>query len=75
VYAKSCLPAIEAMLGRGLLKVDALFSAVRTRRVTAAELLPLDPAGRAFWNVNTSEDLERASAWLEQRQTALTAES
>jgi molybdopterin-guanine dinucleotide biosynthesis protein A len=64
VYAKRCLPAIEAMLGRGLLKVDALFAAVRTRRVTAAELLPLDPTGRAFWNVNTPEDLERASAWI-----------
>jgi molybdopterin-guanine dinucleotide biosynthesis protein A len=64
VYAKSCLPAIEAMLGRGLLKVDALFSAVRTRQVTAEELLPMDPTGRAFWNVNTPEELERASAWL-----------
>lgn len=64
VYARSCLPAIEAMLGRGLLRVDALFAAVRTRRVTAAELRPLDPAGRAFWNVNTPADLERAAAWI-----------
>jgi molybdopterin-guanine dinucleotide biosynthesis protein A len=69
VYAKTCLPTIEAMLERGLLRVDALFSAVRTRRVMAEEFLPLDPTGRAFWNVNTPEDLERASAWLGQDES------
>ncbi|MCK7528891.1 MAG: NTP transferase domain-containing protein [Ignavibacteriales bacterium] len=48
------------------LRVDALFSAVRVRRVVADELRPLDPLLRSFLNVNTPDELEVARRILEQ---------
>jgi molybdopterin-guanine dinucleotide biosynthesis protein A len=60
VYGKSCLPAMEAMLRAGLLRVDRLFPAVRLRTVEERELRPLDPALRCLVNVNTWQDLQAA---------------
>lgn len=66
VYAQSCLPQVERMVRESRLRVDALFSAVRVRRVDADELRPLDPLLRSFMNVNTPDELEVARQILEQ---------
>jgi molybdopterin-guanine dinucleotide biosynthesis protein A len=66
VYGQSCLPHVERMVREDRLRVDALFSAVRVRRVDADELRPLDPLLRSFMNVNTPDDLEVARRILEQ---------
>jgi molybdenum cofactor guanylyltransferase len=60
VYGQSCLPHVERMVRENRLRVDALFSAVRVRRVDADELRPLDPLLRSFLNVNTPDELEAA---------------
>jgi len=60
VYAQSCLPHVERMIRENRRRVDALFSAVRVRRVAADELRPLDPLLRSFMNVNTPDELEAA---------------
>jgi molybdopterin-guanine dinucleotide biosynthesis protein A len=66
VYGQSCLPHVERMVREDRLRVDALFSAVRVRRVASDELRPLDPLLRSFMNVNTPEALEAARQALAQ---------
>ena len=66
VYGQSCLPHVERMVRENRLRVDALFSAVRVRRVASDELRPLDPLLRSFMNVNTPDELEAARQVLGQ---------
>lgn len=56
-YHKRCLPAMRDMLDRGELRVYDLYSRVRTRYLSAAEL----PVGwrDSFLNVNTPEEYDR----------------
>jgi molybdopterin-guanine dinucleotide biosynthesis protein A len=54
------LRAIRAALERGEQRMISYFPAVKVREVTEAEWRPLDPQGRAFFNVNTPEDLIEA---------------
>ena len=61
VYGKACLPHMEAMIRADRLKIDRLFSLVRTRTVEEEELRPMDPSLRCFVNVNTREELEAAA--------------
>jgi molybdopterin-guanine dinucleotide biosynthesis protein A len=70
VYAKRCLPSIEAMLAEDRLKVESLFSRVRVRRVPTEELRRLDPELRCFCNVNTPEELRAAARWLDETRVA-----
>ena len=61
VYRRApVLAAIQAALARGERRMISYFSAVRVREVAEAEWRPLDPSGRAFFNVNTPEDLAEA---------------
>ncbi len=61
VYRKrTCLPAVEAVLQAGRWRVDAWFGSVRIRFLTSREIARHDPRRRAFWNVNTPEDLLKA---------------
>jgi molybdopterin-guanine dinucleotide biosynthesis protein A len=60
VYAKTCLPHIEARLLAGRFKIVGFFDDVRVIEVDAAELChDRDPAV-VFMNVNTPEELEHA---------------
>ena len=54
------LAAIQAALARGERRMISYFPDVRVREMPEAEWRPLDPAGRAFFNVNTPEDLAEA---------------
>ena len=54
------LAAIQAALARGERRMISYFTDVRVREVSHDEWRPLDPAGRAFFNVNTPEDLAEA---------------
>jgi len=64
VYARTCLPAIEAQLARNDLKIDRFFGSVRTLAVEEHELTRLDPELRSFRNINTEAD------WAELRSLA-----
>lgn len=64
VYRRAtCLPAIQAALANNQWKVIAWFPQVRVRVLTVAEVQRLDPAGLAFWNLNTPEEFEQAEAF------------
>ncbi len=68
VYGKGCLPAMEAMIQAGTLRVDGLFARVRLRTVEESELRLLDPSLRSFVNVNTWEELQTAILLAERQE-------
>jgi molybdopterin-guanine dinucleotide biosynthesis protein A len=60
LYAKSCLPHIEARLRAGQLKIVGFFDAVRVTEVDAATVAAHRAPELAFMNVNTPDELARA---------------
>ena len=60
LYAKSCLPHIEARLRAGQLKIVGFFDAVRVTEVDAATVAAHRAPALAFMNVNTPDELARA---------------
>ena len=61
VYRRAtCLPAIEAAINADMWKVIAWFPQVKVRVLTSDEIKRYDPAGLAFWNVNTPEEFMEA---------------
>lgn len=61
VYRRAtCLPAIETALNSDMWKVIAWFPQVKVRVLTSDEIKRYDPAGLAFWNVNTPEEFLEA---------------
>jgi molybdopterin-guanine dinucleotide biosynthesis protein A len=60
VYAKSCLAAIEQLLGQGNYKTDQLLDLVKVRYVEAGEIDRFDPEHLSFFNINTRADWEVA---------------
>jgi molybdopterin-guanine dinucleotide biosynthesis protein A len=61
-YQKSCLPAMEARLLKGQLKIVGFFDEVRVMVVDAAEVARYGDPNVVFMNVNTPEELTRAQA-------------
>ena len=56
----TCLPAIESAIDADQWKVVAWFPQVKVRILTPDEIHQYDPAGLAFWNVNTPEEFVKA---------------
>jgi molybdopterin-guanine dinucleotide biosynthesis protein A len=71
VYHRSaCLPAIRSAVEAGQLKAIDWLPQVRLRELGVEEFSGLDPAGLAFWNINTPEEFneaERMAKTLEQQ--------
>ncbi len=59
VYSRHCLPAIEARLQVGRLRIIGFFEDVRVRYVDRAEIARFDPQFHSFVNMNTPDDWER----------------
>jgi molybdopterin-guanine dinucleotide biosynthesis protein A len=66
LYAKACLPAMEARLRAGQLKIVGFFPDVRVLEIDAASVARHREPRTAFMNVNTPEELARARALVEQ---------
>lgn len=66
----TCLPAIESAIDADQWKVIAWFPRVEIYELTAEEVKSLDPAGLAFWNVNTPEEFMEAEALALQEKGA-----
>jgi molybdopterin-guanine dinucleotide biosynthesis protein A len=61
VYRReTCLPAVEWALANEQWKLIAWFSKVKVRVLTAEECRQHDPAGLAFANINTPQELAEA---------------
>ncbi|RMG99419.1 MAG: molybdenum cofactor guanylyltransferase [Chloroflexi bacterium] len=61
IYSKHCLPAIEAKLKAGQLKITGFFGQVRVRFVEREEIMQFDENGRSFANINSPDDLNAIS--------------
>lgn len=64
VYARSCLPAVEAALRAGEKRMVAFYPRVSVLSVEEETLARYDPQGLSFFNVNTPQDLEQAELLL-----------
>ena len=61
VYRReTCLPAIESAINADQWRVVSWLPQVNLRVLTSEEIQSADPAGLAFWNVNTPEEFARA---------------
>jgi molybdenum cofactor guanylyltransferase len=60
VYADTCLPHIESLLDRGVLRILDFFDRVRVRYVDVSEMSRLGDVVLSAFNVNTPEQLEQA---------------
>jgi molybdopterin-guanine dinucleotide biosynthesis protein A len=61
VYSKSISDRIKARLERGDLKIHDILEELDVAYVDEEEILSLDPHCLSFFNINTPEDLERAT--------------
>jgi molybdopterin-guanine dinucleotide biosynthesis protein A len=69
VYRRdTCLPAIQAALHAGQWRVNSWFPEVRIRYLSSKEVHLLDPAGLAFWNVNTPEEFRQAEQIAQEQE-------
>ncbi len=57
---EKCLPLVEAAIQADKWRVDAWYSQAHLRFMELEECRRYDPDERAFWNVNTPEELEQA---------------
>lgn len=64
IYRATCLPAFDAEIGRGNLRIFDLYDQVRTHVVREEELRKIDPELASFLNLNRPEDLETARRLL-----------
>ena len=62
VYRRALLPHVEALLASDRLRPAFLFDAVRTRRVSPAEVAAADPNLLTLRNLNTPDDYRDALA-------------
>ena len=61
VYSQDCLPAIKDRLSSGELKMVSFYQLINVHFVEKSRIIQFDPGGKSFANVNTPEDLDRAS--------------
>jgi len=60
LYGVSCLKEISGRISSGRLKIQQLFSKVRTRELGIGEILKIDPEVSSFININSPDDLTAA---------------
>ena len=59
IYSKSCLKHIETLITSKNLKVVSFYPRVRVKEISRQEITSFDPQQSLFYNINTSEDLEK----------------
>jgi len=67
IYGRPCREPMRVLLERGERQIIRFFPAVRVRYLAPDEIAPWDPAGLAFRNINTPQDLEEVRGILGKR--------
>lgn len=67
IYSRACLDPIHAQLDAGDVQVTGFLPHVRVQTVGPEVLVPVDPEGTAFLNVNTPADVEQVYAAMRAR--------
>ncbi len=65
MYARTCIPLIEAALEKKIYKIKGFYNKKRVREIGPEQLEKLDPEFKFKFNVNTPEDLARAKEMAE----------
>ena len=60
-YSKRCLPFIEHQMRQNHLKIQAFFNKIRIKTISEKTIRDVDPELLSFFNINTPQDLEKAS--------------
>ena len=60
IYSQNCLKPIAEQLASGDLRVRSFFDQVRVKKINSEGFKQFDPEQKAFFNINTPQDLERA---------------
>ncbi len=58
VYKKSCIPAIEESIIRGIYKLTSFYESLRVLEISESKIREFDPELKSFLNINTKEDLK-----------------
>lgn len=58
VYKKSCIPAIEESIKRGIYKLTSFYGSLRVLEISESKIREFDPELKSFLNINTKEDLK-----------------
>ena len=69
VYARSCLPEVDALLAAGGGSMQQLLGRLDVRRLDERDLRRFDPDGLSLLNLNEESDLERARSLWERQVT------
>ncbi|HLA19559.1 MAG TPA: molybdenum cofactor guanylyltransferase [Dehalococcoidia bacterium] len=69
VYARSCLPEVDALLAAGGGSMKHLLDRLDVRRLDDRDLRRIDPDGLSLLNLNEEPDLERARSLWERQAT------
>ncbi len=64
VYRKTCLEPMRSAILQNDLRMISFHDAVRVKIVEQTEIEKFDPQHFSLWNVNTPEELERASVFV-----------
>ena len=70
MYSKNCLSPIYRQIQRGDLKIDGFLGHVKVRYVEESETREIDPERLSFFNINTTDDLMKARAILEELENS-----
>lgn len=60
IYARACLPVINALLSEGQRSVQELLARVDVRLLSQGDIRQRDPAGLSLFNLNDAQDLKEA---------------
>ena len=74
-YSKRCLALIQHQMIQKRLKIQTFFNKVRVKTVSEKVLREIDPDLMSFFNINTPEDLKKASVLFEKKNTGVSYET
>lgn len=61
IYSKKCLPFIRRLIDQDLLKIRGFYKQCKTKEIPESVITSFDEEGKMFRNLNTREDLKRAT--------------
>lgn len=69
VYRRlTCLPAVNSAIQSGKWRLISWLPEVKTYELSQEEILPLDPDGIAFWNINNLQEFLKAEQLIKEKR-------
>jgi molybdopterin-guanine dinucleotide biosynthesis protein A len=71
IYSRNCLPSIKRLLLMDKLKITGFYRDMRILTIPEEQMLPFNPDGRLFHNLNTPEELEKVQEIRSKEQVTI----